>query len=711
MVTNDMKKFRNKLNKSPTTFLAYCGIVKACRGQRNLQRGLPAVIGIVIPENADIEVYEKAARLIATSNFARVFDLEDDRSIVIGRKCKGSSKSNDASLTAALRDYAQVLVVAEALEALPSDFAIMADAIVHVEKPTPEHISAACRLCLNEKANKTQAEFISALPFPIIAAGLRRGRSIAASIERMKLAIEHKTETPRSNSAPTLEDLHGLGEACEWGKQLAVDLADWRSGKIQWSEVDRGLLLSGPPGTGKTTFAAALARSCDAHLVLGSVARWQSQGHLGEMLKAMRKTFEEAKANVPSVVFLDEIDAIGDREHFDGHNRQYSTEVVSALLECMDGVEGREGVVVVGACNQPALIDAALTRPGRFDRHLRIQNPDHEGRHGILRWHLRNDLCNCDLEQLCKRTEGWSGASLEMLVRNARRSARRSKRPLFMDDLIGALPALLPVPARVRHRAAIHEAGHAVVGLVLGVGKLEKITILEHFDPTISGIRQGGGAVFQGEQVQERLRDQYLDGIALSLGGMAAEDVILGCRSAGAGGREGSDLHQATMSGLRMEASYGLGNSFQYRSSDEDRHLFSLLQQDSDLRRLVDATLNSEFRRAKMLIVRHRKAVEEISQRLLQLGEVAGSDIERLVLASNSKGSRWLRLITQTVRGITCRGAADPVLGASLDFLEADIQTHPERLQAFDGALRDRLEALVGDVEVDLDSTLSADDE
>lgn len=157
---------------------------------------------------------------------------------------------------------------------------------------------------------------------------------------------------------------------------------------------------------GKTVFAQALAKSCDVHLVLGSIGRWQAKGHLGDMLKAMRAAFDEARARVPSIMFLEEIDAVGDREKFSDHNAQYCTEVVNALLECIDGAEGREGVVVVGACNHPHKIDAALTRAGRLDRHIRIPLPDRKGREGILRWHLAGALVDADLSDVSERTEG-----------------------------------------------------------------------------------------------------------------------------------------------------------------------------------------------------------------------------------------------------------------------------------------------------------------
>ena len=161
------------------------------------------------------------------------------------------------------------------------------------------------------------------------------------------------------------------------------------------------------------------------HLVLGSIVDDRRRGTSGDILKSMRAAFDDARAKAPSIMFLDEVDSVGDREKFSDHNAQYCTEVVNALLECIDGAEGREGVVVVGACIHPDKIDAALTRAGRLDRHIRIPLPDAEGREGILRWHLAGKVTSADLSEVAARTDGWNGASLEQLVRQARRRARR----------------------------------------------------------------------------------------------------------------------------------------------------------------------------------------------------------------------------------------------------------------------------------------------
>jgi len=340
------------------------------------------------------------------------------------------------------------------------------------------------------------------------------------------------------------------------------------------------------------------------HLVLGSIGRWQAMGHLGDMLKAMRTAFDEARRNAPSIVFLDEIDAVGDREKFSDHNAQYCTEVVAALLECIDGAEGREGVVIVGACNHPDRLDAALVRAGRLDRHVRIPLPDQKGREGILRWHLQGLLPDADLSGIAARTDGWNGASLEQLVRQGRRRARRQRRGLALDDLVAELPAQVALPDEVRRRTAVHEAGHAVVVLVLAVGDVVSVSIASTIAP-IPGLQDGGGVMLRERPMRERTRSELLDGIAMRLGGIAAEEVLLGERSAGGGGGKGSDLHAATLSALTFEASYGLGEGFAYIAPEDEDELFHALRVDRFLHVRVDKVLAEQFARAKRIVESH----------------------------------------------------------------------------------------------------------
>ncbi|MGB3643424.1 MAG: AAA family ATPase [Mesorhizobium sp.] len=573
-----------------------------------------------------MDIYEQAARYAAMG--PSVLYGGHDGTLVLTMKDERKKRGEDADLVTALGKQRRVVVLADRQASMPENFALFADGIVQIEPLAPRHVVAGAKLCLHIAVTPEQAEFIAKVPPSTIVATLRRGRPVSVAIELMKKAIAAKT--PKETAGPTLDDLQGMGDAGDWGRELAADISDWRSGKIGWQDVDRGVLLSGPPGTGKTTFAAALARSCNAHLVLGSLARWQAKGHLGDLLKAMRAAFDEARKNVPSIIFIDEIDAVGDRERFDDHNRQYSIEVVSALLECLDGTEGREGVIVVGACNHPHRLDPALVRAGRLERHIRVPLPDREGREGILRWHLQGNLADADLSDVVTQTDGWSGASLEQLVRQGRRRARRDRRELVLDDLIGELPSPVLVPPEMRRRAAVHEAGHAVVALQLGSGELVSVSIESAIVPVPNRLQKGGGVTLKDQGITERTRAQLLDSIAVRLGGSVAEEIVLGERSAGGGGRSGSDLHVATLMALAFEASYGLGEGLAYLASEDEDELGSLLRLDRFLHARVERMLGEQNSRAKRILTEHRHDIELIADALLDQGMLSAEDIRDL---------------------------------------------------------------------------------
>jgi SpoVK/Ycf46/Vps4 family AAA+-type ATPase len=183
------------------------------------------------------------------------------------------------------------------------------------------------------------------------------------------------------------------------------------------------------------------------HLEATSIAKWQSskEGHLGDMLKAIYRAFAAAKEQAPCLLFIDEFDSIGDRAKFPSRHADYSTNVVNALLECLDGIESREGVIVVGACNFPEKIDPALIRSGRLENHVYFPMPDANARAEILAFHLPSLAEDPALKEIAARLPGKSGADFERLAREARRIARREHRPVTIDDIrskIAPLPAL-----------------------------------------------------------------------------------------------------------------------------------------------------------------------------------------------------------------------------------------------------------------------------
>lgn len=274
---------------------------------------------------------------------------------------------------------------------------------------------------------------------------MTRGRPVSrvfAILEKMAQA-EPANQPPKASDVVSeirLEDLEGYGEAKEWGLDLARDLEDWRTGTISWEDVDKGVLLSGPPGTGKTMFARALAATCHVKLIATSYAKWQAKGYLNDFLKAMQKSFKEAKDAAPTILFIDELDAFGSRDGAAGSNASYDIMAINGLLEELDGIEGREGVIVVAACNHPKMVDAAILRAGRLDRHVMISLPNGRAREAIFRMHLHGGLSEDDHRAFAEATEGLSGAEIEKIVRNARRTARRRREPITRSDLIVHLP-------------------------------------------------------------------------------------------------------------------------------------------------------------------------------------------------------------------------------------------------------------------------------
>lgn len=607
--------------KSFAEAVAYCGLAAGLRAFPAVRRGLPFALGLQVPPGA-VDAYAAVARYAvrAGSRWS-----SDSCVVALDDMDPRRRAAREKDVREALESFSQVIVVAADREHVPAVQSLVLDGWAIAPAPTARHVQAAARFWLGLPGlpDDVAAE-IAAMPFDVLPA-FRKGRRWQAALARAREAITAKDST---DGGLTLDTLHGMGEAGTWGRELAIDLDDWRAGRIAWSDVDRGILLSGPPGTGKTTFAGALARSCGAHLVTGSLSRWQAKGHLGDLLKAMYGAFAEAKQNAPSVLFIDEIDTVGDRARFTGENIQYCTEVVNGLLECLDGLDGREGVVVVGACNNPERLDPALVRPGRLDRHVRISLPDADGRVGILRWHTDGSLSDGDLREVAAVTEGASGALLEQVVRQARRAARRGRREMRVGDLIDQLPRRLAVPPDTLWRTCVHEAGHAVVGLALGHWPLEQITVASTV--TNDGHATQAGGVWWNEVGMLALTQPlYLDRMSRLFGGMAAEELLLGEAADGSGGNVRSDLYSATLTAACLEASVGLGSGLAYLAAAEEQQLMSLVRADLHLRGRVEKILvrakarahdilseqRAELvRLAEALRDRHRLSAEEVSE-------------------------------------------------------------------------------------------------
>lgn len=393
-------------------------------------------------------------------------------------------------------------------------------------------------------------------------------------------------------------------------------------------------MLAGPTGTGKTLFGEALARSCDAEFMPTSSAAWQAAGHLGDMLKAMRRSFAEAARLGPTVLLIDEIDAVGDRREFSGHNAEYNLQVVNALLELLDGSGGREGVIVVATTNHPQKIDPALKRPGRLDLEVMIERPDRSARAKMLELHLGASMPADDMQKAAVATSGYSGADLAQAAKDARRAARRKGRTVEVDDLMALLPPVTTITGDERWEACLHEAGHAVVGLELDVGELEVIVVLKEV-----GYRdtRAGHVQWRRKERRSRSSQAYRNEIAMLLGAMAAEQVLLGDIQDGSGGMAGSDIQRASDIATRMLASLGLG-ALQYYEVSSFGDLERLRRADPDLRERVERLLAAELERAIEIIQARTDDVELIAEEVFERGVVAGNEVTSLIAPKKKTG-------------------------------------------------------------------------
>jgi cell division protease FtsH len=602
--------------------IAYCTIRRALRPFLNRDVGFGACF-VVEPDH--VSTYENVAeRIVLRRNADGIRRASDSASVTTVEKRDVIQTRVEGNLQGYRR---AVFIFASDVE-MPNSVRASFEVFQDVGDPDPALMRSAMTVFYG-RPYVIEDEVVLTANWRDLATIFRKGRSPRQSVARLKAVINDRrsgnNNKPTLNGADKLRSLHGYGEATDWSLDLVRDLAAYKAGTMPWADVERGLLLFGNPGTGKTTFGRKLAEACGVPFFHGSYSSWQSAGHQGEMLGAMRKTFQNAVKNAPCILLIDELESFSrrDRKHY---NSDYMLGVVNGLLELLDGVDGREGVVTIGASNAPDDIDPAILRAGRIDTHVEVTAPDADARCHILEEYLRWPIPASALAEIAEMTEGLTGADLEKVARGIRRAHKHDGKEMDVDLIKSFLPPLIQIPPDRLYAAAIHESGHAVVGLCHR-RTINRIRLVDRILEG-AGIVSIGSVEFEREKFLRHTPRHLLEEISLIFGGLAAEsEIIDGGHDNGAGGSDRSDLVIATDLATTYEAIYGMGETLVSERLGDPDYLASLRRQNFVLWNRIDAFLNRQLRATRDLVAEHRVVIEALAVRLLEVKSMSGGEV------------------------------------------------------------------------------------
>ena len=409
------------------------------------------------------------------------------------------------------------------------------------------------------------------------------------------------------------------------------------------ARIPKGVLLVGPPGTGKTLLARAVAGEAGVPFFSISGSEFVEM-FVGVGASRVRDLFDQAKRNAPSIVFIDEIDAVGRHRGAGlggGHDEREQT--LNQILVEMDGFETNTNVILTAATNRPDILDPALLRPGRFDRRVVLDNPDVKGRKAILEVHAKGKPLDEDveLEKVARQTPGFSGADLANLINEAAiLAARNSRSAIIYDDFAESIDRVIAGPARrsrvVNQRekeiTAYHEAGHAVVAYLLPhTDPVFKVTIVPR------GSMGGYTRYLPEEDRHMWTKSQFEDQLAAALGGRAAEETIFEEITTGAS----NDLEQATNIARSMVTRYGMSEKLGPRTFGKREELIFLGREISEQRDYSDSVaeiideevhrlIDKAYKTAKSILINHKEKLARLSHYLLENETAEGEVLKGL---------------------------------------------------------------------------------
>jgi cell division protease FtsH len=441
----------------------------------------------------------------------------------------------------------------------------------------------------------------------------------------------------------TFADVAGVDEAKQELQEIIEFLKDPKKFTKLGGKIPKGVLLMGPPGSGKTLLARAVAGEAGVPFFSISGSDFVEM-FVGVGASRVRDLFNQGQRHAPCIIFIDELDAVGRQRGAGlggGHDEREQT--LNQLLVEMDGFNANEGVILVAATNRPDVLDSALLRPGRFDRHIVVDNPDINGREGILKVHTREIPLDDDVELkvLARGTPGFSGADLANMVNEAALlAARRSKDRVNMSEFENAKDKVLMGPERrsvfisecEKRMTAYHEAGHAVVAkLIPEADPVHKVTIIPR------GPSLGQTQRLPTEDRHTKARSYCLASITCALGGRAAEEVVFGETTNGSA----ADIRMCTSEARRMVCDWGMSDRIGPVSFGENPEVFlgrDLLKErnfseevaaeiDREMRRIIDES----YERAKTLLMNNRELLDAVARALIEREVLEDRDLEEII--------------------------------------------------------------------------------
>jgi cell division protease FtsH len=446
---------------------------------------------------------------------------------------------------------------------------------------------------------------------------------------QMMPRVKSKSIDSTSSTGIAFSDVAGVSEAKEELREIVDFLRDPQRFERLGARAPKGMLLYGPPGTGKTLLARAVANESGATFYSQSASSFVEM-FAGLGASRIRKLFAQARKNAPAIVFIDELDAVGAARTGRGLNREQDQTLNQLLVE-LDGFDGRDQVVVMGASNRLQDLDPALLRPGRFDRQVLVGPPDLTGRESILSVHTKGKPLadDVDLTVLARQTAGLTGADLANIANEAAIFAgRRGRTEIGMGDFEDAMERVVAglqqrrvVTEKEKRILAYHEAGHALMAYLMGdMMPVQKVTIIAR------GEALGYSYHLPSEERYLRTKEELIDTMAVALAGRAAEQIVFGRVTNGAA----NDLEKVTEIARAMVFEYGMSDTVGSRTMRADN--YALSEETKRLRDSEQALLtDGAYETAARLLEKHRVGLDRVAQALLDKETLVREEIEEIL--------------------------------------------------------------------------------